>query len=102
MPRSSVARRFRTASKYGYENGVCSVFSGSHAAEQQVHVAVDEPGQHGRAGAVDDLVAVQPGADVDDPAVLHHDVRAGRGRPGAVEDLTVREEGAHGTESHHG
>ena len=28
MPRSSVVRRFRTASKYGYENGVCRVLSG--------------------------------------------------------------------------
>ena len=62
-----------------------------------VRVAVEQPGQHGGAGAVDQLVAVQAGADLDDPAVLDHHVGAGRGGAGPVEDLSVREEGAHGT-----
>ena len=44
-------------------------------AEAEVHVAVEQSGQDGRAGHVHRLVAVQPGPDVHDPAVLEHDVR---------------------------
>src|SRR3954468_9652283 len=62
------------------------------AAHHHVHVAVEEAGEHGRAGAVDDLVAVQPDAHLDDPPVLDDDVRLRRGTAGAVEDLPAAEQ----------
>jgi len=40
-------------------------------------VAVEQPGQQRGAGGVDDLVAVEPGADRDDAAVLDCDVGGG-------------------------
>ena len=49
-------------------------------------VAVEQPGQDRPAGDVDRLVAVEPGPDVDDPAVLDRDVAVGRIGAGAVED----------------
>jgi hypothetical protein len=63
-----------------------------------VHVRVEQSGQQGRPGAVDDLVAGQAGADLHDAAVLHEDVGGGRRAPGAVEDLATGED-ASGHES---
>ena len=58
---------------------------GVDAADHDVHVAVEQPGQHRGAGAVDLLVAVQAGAHLDHPAVLDHDVAA-RGRAARAVD----------------
>ena len=45
-----------------------------------MHVAVEEARGDVAAGAVDDLVAVEVGADLDDPAVLDHHVAAAAAR----------------------
>jgi len=52
----------------------------------QVDVTVEEPRQERLPLAVDRLVAVEAGPDVDDAPVLDRDVRVGERRPRAVED----------------
>jgi len=64
---------------------------GVDAAHHHVHVAVEQARQHRRTGAVDRLVAVQPGSDLDDPAVLDDHVgRCCRGSR-SVEDPAAGE-----------
>jgi hypothetical protein len=64
------------------------------AGHRQVHVAVDQPGQHAATGAVDLVVTVETGADVDDPAVFDRHV-GGTGGPGrGVEHGAAAEDGA--------
>jgi len=58
-----------------------------------VRVAVEQPGQQRGAGGVDDLVAVEPGADRDDAIALDSDVGAGGWGAGAVEDLSTGDQG---------
>ena len=43
----------------------------------QVHVAIEEAGQQRLADAIDPVVTVEPRTDLDDAAVLDHDVGAG-------------------------
>ena len=57
-----------------------------------MRVGVEQPGQHGAARAVDAFVAVEPGADLDDPAVLDHDVGLGERRHRAVEHPPAAEQ----------
>jgi hypothetical protein len=66
------------------------------AGEDQVHVAVDEPGQQGQAGQVHAVVAVQPRPDVDDEPVGHDDVGCRGLGPGAVDDLGTMQHGPAG------
>ena len=57
-----------------------------------MHVAVEEPGRDERAAAVDDLVAVEARADVDDAALLHDHVRLGGSPAGAVDHESAGED----------
>ena len=58
----------------------------------QVHVTVEQTREQRLAVASDDLVAVEPGSDVDDPAVLDHDVRGGERRTRPIEDRAAVEQ----------
>jgi len=69
-------------------------------ADDHVRVTVEQAGQHGLATQVDPIVAVQAGPDLDDAAVLHHDVDRRRSCARAVDDGGAREQGAcHGVEA---
>jgi hypothetical protein len=61
-------------------------------AEHQVGVTVEEPGEDGLSADVDLLVAVEPGSDLQDPAVLDRDVRVGGLRARPVEDPSSGED----------
>jgi hypothetical protein len=58
---------------------------------RQVDVGVEQAGQHGLARAVDALVAVEPGTDLDDPVVLDRHIGIGERRHRPVEDLPAME-----------
>jgi hypothetical protein len=61
----------------------------------QVHVGVEQPREQRLARAVDALVAIETRPDVDDPAVLDHDVAVGERRHRAVEHLAPVEQRLH-------
>ena len=67
-------------------------FPGVDVADADMDVAVEQARQDRPPGDVDLIVAVEPGPDVDDPAVLDRDIGRGRRRAGAIDDLATPED----------
>jgi hypothetical protein len=61
-------------------DGVARVHRVELAIDHEADMAVDEPRQHGVAGAVDHLVAIQSCTDLDDASLVDHHVGHGRRR----------------------
>jgi hypothetical protein len=63
-----------------------------HMADDDVGVAIEQARQDRPTVELDCIVAIEPTADRDDPAVLDRDIPVGRIRAGAVEDAAPVED----------